>query len=255
MLSFAVTDSVLQPSTAIDVVRHAAPINLGPVYIYTPDLEKTWSRYHVAAFFSGSGTMIEAPPDFDWRKYSNMFRDFTVYRADTILGPLTPVYRSLNRDFYQPYMDRRGRYWTPRVTAPPESSGLGEAFAATLGAVSRRSAIRSDIRALALEWLHGGVVRFTFQRILKKRCFHLEFEIPSLNQMTFGRFLLPGGGPIVREPGQFAAGCFHHGEEDDSFAQALRGPSERRRERTCRGLAAVAARNVDGSGGRQPRPG
>ncbi len=205
MLSFAVTDSVLQPSTAIDVVRHAAPVNLGPVYIYVPDLEKTCSRYLVAAFFSASGSMTEAPPDFDWSKYSNMFRDFTVYRADKILGPLTPVYHSLNRDFYQPYMDRRGRYWTPRVTAPPESSGLSEAFAATLGALSRRSAIRSDIRSLALEWLHGGIVRFTFQRILKKRCFQLEFEIPSLNQMTFGRFLLPGS-PIIREPAQFAAG-------------------------------------------------
>lgn len=34
MLGFVVTDSVLQPSTAINVVRHAAPINLGPVYIY-----------------------------------------------------------------------------------------------------------------------------------------------------------------------------------------------------------------------------
>lgn len=103
-------------------------------------------------------------------------------------------------------MERRGRYWTLRVTAPPESSGLGEAFAATLGVVSCRSAIRSDIRSLGLEWLHGGVVRFPFQRILKKRCFHLEFEIPSVNQMTFSRFLLPGGGPIVRDPAQFAAG-------------------------------------------------
>lgn len=223
MLSFAVTDSVLQPSTAIDVVRHAAPINLGPVYIYTPDLEKTWSRHRVAAFFSASGTMTEAPPDFDWRKYSNMFRDFTVYRADKILGPLTPVYRSLNRDFYQPYMDRRGRYWTPRVTAPPESSGLGEAFAATLGAVSRRSAIRSDIRPLALEWLHGGVVRFTFQRILKKRCFQLEFEIPSLNQMTFGRFLPPGFSPIIREPAQFAAGFVYRLYEASAASYSLFG--------------------------------
>lgn len=51
-------------------------------------------------------------------------------RADRILGPLAPFYHSLNRDFYQPYMDRRGSYWAPRVTAPPESSGLGEAFGA-----------------------------------------------------------------------------------------------------------------------------
>lgn len=223
MLSFAVTDSVLQPSTAIDVVRHAAPVNLGPVYIYVPDLEKTWSRYLVAAFFSGSGTMTEAPPDFDWRKYSNMFRDFTVYRADKILGPLTPVYHSLNRDFYQPYMDRRGRYWTLRVTAPPESSGLGEAFAATLGALSRRSAIRSDIRPLALEWLRGGIVRFTFQRILKKRCFQLEFEIPSLNQMTFGRFLPPGCSPTIREPAQFAAGFVYRLYEASAASYSLFG--------------------------------
>ncbi|MFI7166560.1 hypothetical protein ACIBM3_29285 [Rhodococcus erythropolis] len=222
MLSFAVTDSVLQPSTAIDVVRHAAPVNLGPVYIYVPDLEKTWSRYLVAAFFSGSGSMTEAPPDFGWRKYSNMFRDFSVHRADNILGPLTPVYHSLNHDFYQPYMDRRGRYWALRVTAPPESSGLGEAFAAALGALSRRSAIRSDIRALALEWLHGGIVRFTFQRILKQRCFRLEFEIPSVNQMAFGRFLLPGS-PIIREPAQFAAGLVYRFYEASAASYSLFG--------------------------------
>ena len=223
MLGFIVTDSVLQPSTAIDVVRHAAPINLGPVYIYVPDLEETWTRYLVAAFFSGSGTMIEAPQDFDWRKYSNMFRDFSVFRADGIRGSLLPVYRSLNRDFYQPYMDRRGRFWRMRVTAPPESSGLGETFAATLGVLSRRSAIRSDVRALALEWLHGGIVRFSFQRILEQRYFQLEIEIPSTNQMTFGRFFLPGGGPLVREPTQFAAGLVSWLYEASAASYSLSG--------------------------------
>lgn len=70
MLDLAVTDSVPQPSTAIDVERHAAPMNLGPVYIYVPDLEKTWSRYLVAA--SSSGFVIEALQEFDWSKYSGL---------------------------------------------------------------------------------------------------------------------------------------------------------------------------------------
>lgn len=66
--------------------------------------------------------------------------------------------------------------------------------------------IRSNIRFLALEWLRGGIVRFTFQRIVKQQCFQAEFEIPNLNQMTFRRCLLPGCSPIIREPPRLPRG-------------------------------------------------
>ena len=222
MLQFVVTGAELRPSTAIDVVRGAAPVNLGAIYIYVPDIETARPRHVVAAFFSDSGSMIDAPPDFDWWKHSNLHRDFSVHRVGGSLDALIPVYRSLNRSFYLPHMDRRGRYWKLRVVRPPESSGLGETFAATVGALSRRSAIRSDIQPLALEWLHDGIVRFTFQRIRKQRCFQLEIDLPDHNQMTFGRFFLLGG-PIIREPAQFAAGLTSRLRELSAASYSLTG--------------------------------
>ena len=222
MLQFVVTGAVPRPSTAIDVVRGAAPVNLGAIYIYVADIETTQSIHVVAAFFSDSGSMIDAPPDFDWWKHSNL-RDFSVHRLGGTFDALMPVYRSLNRSFYLPHMDQRGRYWKLRVVGPPESSGLGETFAATVGALSRRSAIRSDIKPFALEWLHDGIVKFTFQRIRKQRCFQLEINLPDENQMTFGRFFLPGGGPIIREPAQFAAGLTSRLRELSAASYSLTG--------------------------------
>ena len=223
MLQFIVTGAVLRPATAIDVVRGAAPVSLGAIYIYVPDVETTRPIHVVAAFFSDSGSMIDAPPEFDWWKHSNLPRDSSVHRAGGSLDKLMPVYRSLNHRFYLPRMDQRGRYWNLRVVRPPESSGLGETFTATVGALSRRSAIRSDIQPLALEWLHDGILKFTFQRIRKQRCFQLEIELPDHNQMTFGRFFLPGGGPIIREPAQFAAGLTSRLRELSAASQSLMG--------------------------------
>ena len=222
MLQFFVTGAVLRPSAAVDVVRGAAPVNLGAIYIYVPDAETTRPRHVVAAFFSDSGFMIDAPLDFDWWKHSSLPRDFSVHSLGGTLDALMPVYRSLNRNFYLPHMDRRGRYWELRVVRPPESSGLGETFAATAGALSRRSAIRSDIQPLALEWLHDGIVRFTFQRIRKQHCFQLEIELPDHNQMTFGRYFLLGG-PIIREPDQFAAGLASRLRELSAASYSLMG--------------------------------
>jgi hypothetical protein len=223
MLQFFVAGAVLRPSAAVDVVRRAAPVNLGATYIYAPDIETMRPIHVVAAFFSNSGPMIDAPPDFDWWKHSNIHRDFSVHRISGTVDEPRPVYRSLNHSFYLPHMDRRGRYWNLRLAGPPESSGLGETFVATVGALSRWSAIKSDIKPLALQWLHDGIVRFTFQRIRNQRCFQLEIELPDHNQMTFGRFFLPGGGPIVREPAQFAAGLASRLRELSAASYSLMG--------------------------------
>ncbi|MET4610404.1 hypothetical protein ABIC28_001382 [Rhodococcus sp. PvR044] len=223
MIRFGVVDIAMRPCSAVRVVRLAAPVNLGPVYVYVPEAGATWSRYLVTAFFSGSGSMLEAPPNFDWRKYANVFGEFSVYRADGAQDQLTSVYRSMNRSFYHSYMDGRGRYWKLHVTPPPENSGLGEAFDATLGALSRRSAIRSNLRPIALEWLHGGIVKFTFQRIRTQRCFYLELEIPSVSQMRFGRFFLPGDMVLIREPDQFAAGLVSMLHERSAASRSLFG--------------------------------
>ncbi|WP_075836347.1 MULTISPECIES: hypothetical protein [unclassified Rhodococcus (in: high G+C Gram-positive bacteria)] len=223
MLQFVVTGAVLRPSTAVDVVRGAAPVSLGAIYIYVSDVETTQSIYVVAAFFSDSGSMIDAPPEFDWWKHSNLHRDFSVHRIGGTLDALMPVYRSLNHRFYLPHMDRRGRYWKLCVVRPPESSGLGATFAATVSALSRRSAISSDIKPLALEWLHDGIALFTFQRIRKQRCFQLEIDLPDHNQMTFGGFFLPAGGPIIREPAQFAAGLTSRLRELSAASYSLMG--------------------------------
>lgn len=118
MPQFAVTGTALRPTTAVGAVRRAAPVNLGPAYVYVPNAQTTESSYVVTSFFSDTGFMIEAPPDFDWWKYSNMFRDFSVSRAGGTLDSLAPAYYSLNRSFYQPYMDWRGSYWNLRATAP-----------------------------------------------------------------------------------------------------------------------------------------
>lgn len=57
----------------------------------------------------------------------------------------------------------------------------------------------------------------------QKRCFQLEFEIPSLNQMTFGRFLPPGCSPTIREPAQFAAGFVYRLYEASAASYSLFG--------------------------------
>lgn len=99
MLQFFVAGAVLRPSAAVDVVRRAAPVNLGATYIYAPDIETMRPIHVVAAFFSNSGPMIDAPPDFDWWKHSNVHRYFSVHRIAGTLDELMPVYRSLNHSF------------------------------------------------------------------------------------------------------------------------------------------------------------
>ena len=47
--------------------------------------------------------------------------------------------------------------------------------------------------------------------------------LTGVNQMTLGRFLLPGGGPIVREPAQFAAGFVYRLYEASAASYSLFG--------------------------------
>lgn len=207
MVRFHVLGTALMPLQAVRVVRSTAPVSLGPLYLYAPDPDTAGARFEVATFFSAENTQIDAPPDFDWQRWASRHPgSYTVYRTTAESDLLVEEYRSLNNRFYQPHMDRRGAYWNLRAQPPPENSGIGASFAAALEVLSRKGAIRSDLRPLALEWVHDTTVAFTFLRTHTHRCYRLEMQFPTDEQMRIGRFILPGDMVLIREPDQFAAG-------------------------------------------------
>lgn len=207
MVRFHIIGAALLPLQAVRVVRSTASVSLGPLYLYAPDPGSVDRRFEVAAFFSAENTPIDAAPDFDWQKRASRHPgSYTVYRTTAESDRLVEEYQSLNNRFYQPHMDHRGTYWDLHIQLPPENSGLGASFAAAQGALSRKGVIRGDLRPLALEWLHETTVAFTFLRTGTYRCYRLEMQFPTDEQMRVGRFVLPGGMGLIREPDQFAAG-------------------------------------------------
>lgn len=207
MVRFHIVGTALLPLEAVRVVRTTASVSLGPLYLYAPDPDTAGARFEVAAFFSAENTQIDAPPDFDWQKRASRHPgSYTVYRTTAESDLLVEEYRSLNSRFYQPHMDHRGTYWDLRIQAPPENSGLSASFAAARAALSRKGVIRSDLRPLALEWVHDTAVAFTFLRTGTHRCYRLEVQFPTDEQMRVGRFVLPGGMVLIRDSDQFAAG-------------------------------------------------
>ncbi|WP_051637658.1 hypothetical protein [Rhodococcus sp. UNC363MFTsu5.1] len=224
MIRFDVAGATLMPLRAIGAIRWAAPVNLAPLYLYSHGLGYASTRFEVAAFFSISGTQIEAPSNFDWQKHAIRHSgSYTVYRTTVASEQLAEVYRSLDSRFYLPYMDRRGTYWDVRVVPPPEDSGLGSSFDSALGALSRKAAIRSDIRPLALEWVCDSKVEFTFLLVRRQRCYRIELEFPTDDDMAGGRFLLPGDMVLIREPAQFAAGLVWMLYERSAVSSSLFG--------------------------------
>ncbi|EOM77846.1 hypothetical protein DW322_05220 [Rhodococcus rhodnii] len=222
VLRFWVRSGSQEASVAIEALRHAAPIGEGPIYSYAHPATPS-TVVAAAVFFSQSRDQIEAPGDFDWHAYSPRHEFYSVVRT----GPDDPrpivVYRSLNRPFYLPFMDRRGAYWPVRATPPPVGSGLRDSFDAVLGGVSRKAAIRNNIRPLTLEWVGGKTVTLTFQLIRNGCCYRLDFEFPTDDDMMAGRFLLPGGIVQIRDPSQFAAGLVSMLAERSSFSESLLG--------------------------------
>ncbi|MCB8913885.1 hypothetical protein KUG88_27655 [Rhodococcus rhodochrous] len=207
MVRFHIFGTALRPLEAVHVVRSTAPVSLGPLYLYAPDRDRADRRFEVAVFFSAEDTQVDAPPDFDWQKRASRHPgSYIVYRSTVESDRLVEEYRSLNNRFYQPHMDHRGTYWDLRLQPPPEDSGLGASFAAAQAALSRKGVIRDDLRPLALEWVRETTVAFTFLRTRFRRCYRLEMQFPTDEQMRVGRFFLPGGMMDIREPDQFAAG-------------------------------------------------
>lgn len=224
MIRFDVADLTLMPLRAVGAIRRAAPVNLAPLYLYSHDLGSAGTRFEVAALFSISGTQIDAPSNFDWQKHAiRRPGSYTVYRTTVASEQPAEVYRSLDSRFYLPYMDRRGTYWDVRVAPPPEAAGLGASFDAALGALSRKAAIRSDIRPLALEWVRDSKVELTFLLVRRQRCYRIELEFPTGDHMAEGLFLLPGGMVLIREPAQFAAGLVWMLSERSAVSSSLFG--------------------------------
>lgn len=224
MVRFDVAAAGLMPVEAVSAIRWAAPANLAALYLYSRDADSASTRFEVAAFFSASGIQIGAPSNFDWQKYAIRHPgSYAVYRTAVASEQPAEVYRSLDSRFYLPYMDRRGSYWDVRVVPPPEASGLGSSFDAAVGALSRRAAIRSDIRPLALEWVRERKVEFTFLLVRRQRCYRIELEFPTDDYMAGGRFLLPGGMVPIREPAQFAAGLVWMLYERSAVSSSLFG--------------------------------
>ncbi|MCA1004096.1 hypothetical protein LCL87_00055 [Rhodococcus hoagii] len=224
MVRFDVAGADLIPVRAVSVIRWAAPVNLAALYLYSHAAGSVGTRFEVAAFFSSSCMQIDAPSNFDWQKYAIRHPgSYTVYRTTVASEQPANVYRSPDSRYYLPYLDRRGSYWDVRVVPPPEASGLGSSFDAALGALSRKAAIRSDIRPLALEWVRDSTVEFTFLLVRRQRCYRIELEFPTDDHMAGGRFLLPGGMVLIREPAQFAAGLVWMLYERSAVSSSLFG--------------------------------
>lgn len=204
MIRFDVAGAGLLPVRAVSAIRWIAPVNLAALYLYSHAAGSVGTRFEVAAFFSVSGTQIDAPSDFDWQKYAIRHSgSYTVYRTTVASEQPVGVYRSLDSRFYLPYLDRRGTYWSVRVVPPPAESGLGAAFEAARGALSRKAAIRSDIRPLALEWVPDSKVAFTFFLGRRQRCYRIELDLPTEHLMDEGRAQFAAG--LVSMLGELSA--------------------------------------------------
>lgn len=95
MIRFDVAGAGLMPGRAVSAIRWIAPVNLAALYLYSHAAGSVGTRFEVAAFFSVSGTQIDAPSDFDWQKYAIRHSgSYTVYRTTVASEQPVGVYRS-----------------------------------------------------------------------------------------------------------------------------------------------------------------
>lgn len=193
-------------ASTISMIRNSTSVALDIVYLYRLHTDAP-TKVRFVVFFSPSGDLIAAPDDFDWSKYHQSSIGFTIYKTIYPFIEEFDVYERQKNGNYFPFMDKRGKFWNDISTKAPKSdSERVAAFEALLGVISRRSAIRFDIRPISLKSEKVGKVSFIFQRIREKRCFSLEIEIPDQIQMKSGKFFIPGRTFPIKEPLQFAAG-------------------------------------------------
>ncbi len=193
-------------ASTISTIRNSTSVALDTVYLYRLHTDAS-QKVRFATFFSPTGDLITAPDDFDWSKYHQSSLGFTIVKTIYPFTEELDIYQRSESDYYFPFIDKRGKFWNEISTKfTEEDPERTAAFKALLGAISRKSAIRSDIRPISLKTKEVGKVSFTFKRVQENRCFSLEIELPDLNQMESGAFFIPGRTAPIREPLQFAAG-------------------------------------------------
>ena len=193
-------------ASTISMIRDSTSVALDTVYLYRLHTDVS-TKVRFVAFFSPSGDLITAPDDFDWSKYHQSLLGFSIRKTVYPFTEELDVYQRPKDGYYFPFMDKRGKFWDEISTkVPEEGPERAASFEALLGVISRRSAIRFDIRPISLKSKEVGKVSFVFQRIRENRCFSLEIEIPDQIQMKSGNFFIPGRTAPIKEPLQFAAG-------------------------------------------------